>query len=728
MSYSSSSLQPISYPCFFVMSNSPPLPVSAPGHDAAHANGELAILVVDDERINRAILCRLMENEGYQTQEAENGIEALNAINERVFDLVLLDIVMPEMDGFTVLNQIRQHHTEAELPVIMVTATESSDQIVRALKSGANDYLTKPVDPPVTLARISMHLRLKQSQEALKKSEERYSLVARGTNDGLWDWDLDSNEVYYSPRWLSMMAMEESEDTSPNVWFSRIHTEDRPRVEAAIEKHLMGMTPQFETELRMRHRDGSFRWMLCRGLAVWDERGTPHRMAGSLTDITEGKVADALTGLPNRVLFRERLERSVERAARNSSYKFALLYLDLDNFKLVNDSLGHEAGDRLLVSVARRLESSLRTAESLVSRLGGDEFAIILEGIDSPDDAIQAAQRIISSVRAPISLGAAREVYASVSVGISISDDGCDDASTVLQAADTAMYHAKEQGKSCYRVFDPVMKEYATRRLDIENELRHAVERDALHLHYQPIVAIENSQIVGFEALVRWTHPRLGEVSPAEFIPVAEDSGLILTIGRQVLHKACRQMAIWKRQDCRFENLQVSVNLSNRQLCDDRIIQEVTLALESTKLSPGQLRLEVTESTIMQNPEQGAVVLSQLREKGVKVAIDDFGTGYSSLASIHDLSPDVVKIDRSFIDKITTSSDKQTIVGAIIAVADGLNLDVVAEGVETIAQRELLVEMGCGFAQGFLFSRPLSPDAMQAFIYKAAGEAVPASC
>lgn len=700
----------------------PPTPKTAEAVTQQNAPSatKTVVLVVDDEHINRVILCRLLEREGYETREAEDGPEALAAISQFKFDMVLLDIVMPELDGFAVLERIRTEHDESELPVIMVTASEESEQIVRALHLGANDYLTKPIDPPVTLARIKMHLRLKYSQEALKKSEERYSLVARGTNDGLWDWDLDKNEIYYSPRWLSMVALEDDSDTSPEVWFSRIHAEDLLRVESEIEKHLIGMTPQFETELRMRHADGNFRWMLCRGLAVWDETGTPHRMAGSLTDITEGKVADALTGLPNRVLFRERLERCMSRTIRNNDFKFALLYLDLDNFKLVNDSLGHEAGDRLLVSVARRLENSLRLADSLVSRLGGDEFAIILEGINSANDAIQVANRIIASVSAPISIGSTREVFASVSVGISTSDDGYEDALGVLQAADTAMYHAKEQGKSCYRLFDPIMKEHATRRLDIDNELRHAVERDELQLHYQPMVEIASSRIVGFEALARWNHPRLGRVSPAEFIPVAEDSGLILTIGKQLLSKACRQMAEWKRQDPRFGSLQVSVNLSNRQLCDNQLVANIRDLLQDTGLSGRELRLEVTESTIMKNPERGALILSQLRELGVKVAIDDFGTGYSSLASIHDLSPDVVKIDRSFIDTLATCPDKQTIVGAIIAVAEGLNLDVVAEGVETIAQREILLSMGCGFAQGYLFSRPLSPEAMQAFLYERA--------
>ena len=681
--------------------------------DSVH---DATILVVDDELINRAMLCRLLQSKGYATQEAENGAAALEAIQSDEVDLVLLDIVMPNMDGFDVLQCIRADRSESDLPVIMVTASNESKQVVRALEAGANDYLTKPVDAAVTLARIGMHLRFKQSQEALKKSEERYSLVTRGTNDGLWDWDLTTDEVYYSPRWISMMGIEAPEQSSPRVWLDLIHLEDRERVETEIASHLSGITPQFETELRMRHGAGTYRWMLSRGIAVRDKDDKPYRMAGSLTDITEGKVADALTGLPNRVLFRERLDRCFARTKDDPDFQFALLYLDLDNFKLVNDSLGHESGDRLLGSVARRLESVMRSNDSFISRLGGDEFAIILMDIQSPAEAETVANRIISSVNAPISLGSGREIFASVSVGIGISWAGCKDPVEILQAADTAMYRAKAYGKSCYRVFDPVMREDATKRLEIESELRHAVERNELFLHYQPIVDIHDGCPVGFEALARWTHPRLGPISPADFIPIAEDTGLISQIGYQVLQKACRQMAAWRLVEPKFNDLQVSVNLSNRQLRDDGMIDQIEGLLAETNLRPEELRLEITESTIMENPEEGASILSGLRQRGVKVAIDDFGTGYSSLASIHNLSPDVVKIDRSFVDKLTTSIDKQTIVGAIIAVADGLGLDVVAEGVETEAQLRMLASMGCEYSQGFLFSRPLAADDLLEFI------------
>ena len=674
------------------------------------------MLVVDDEYVNRAIMCRLLKSKGFETVEAANGIEALEKIETSNVDLLLLDIVMPEMDGFEVLKTIRKEHSELDLPVIMVTANEEKSQIVKAFENGANDFISKPFDPGVTMARINMHLQFAKSRSDLQKSEERYALVAQGTNDGLWDWDLVKNEIYLSPRWFAILAIEETKNPSADAWFERVHPEDLKRVTDELKRHFTGATPLFETEMRMRHEDDSYRWTLCRGVAVFDESGMAQRIAGSMTDITEGKVADALTGLPNRVLFRERLDRCIFRKQRDNSFNFSLLYLDLDNFKLINDSMGHEAGDRLLVAIARRLESSLREAESIVCRIGGDEFGILIEGFNSREAPIHIAKRIISSVGTPISLGCGREVYASVSIGVSYSNDGHEDASEIVQAADTAMYRAKEQGKSCYRVFDPAMKSDATKRLNLENELRHAVENNQLNCHFQPIVEASTRKIIGVEALVRWTHDRLGKVSPADFIPVAEESELIERIGMIVLRKSCQQLAEWRRSSPRFADLQVNVNLSSRQLKSKNLVEEILAVIANSGIPPACLKIEVTESTIMENPEQGAHVLSLLQKEGVKIAIDDFGTGYSSLSCIHQLSPDAVKIDRSFIDSIAQSSDKKTIVGAIIALAAGLKLDVVAEGIETESQHEIIRSMGCKYAQGFLYSRPLAPQELFEFV------------
>lgn len=671
------------------------------------------ILVVDDERINRAILSRLLRQNGFCVVEADSGAAAIAAVAAQEIDLVLLDIVMPDMDGFEVLSRLREQLSQSDLPVIMVTAAAESQLVVRAFESGANDFVTKPVDVAVTMARINTHIKLKAAQVALRQSEERYALAARGTNDGLWDWDLITNIVYYSPRWVSMLGLDASSvSNSPDQWLDRVHPEDRNQLETELQKHLDDITPQFETELRMRHTDGSYRWMLCRGLAVKSTTNEPQRLAGSLTDITEGKVADALTGLPNRVLFRERLRRCADRHRRDPNYSFALLYLDLDNFKLINDSLGHDYGDRLLVSVARRLEGAVRTADSFISRLGGDEFAVLIEHVSTDESATAVAERILKRVSAPISLGGGREVFASVSIGISMSGAGSKAPTDMLQEADTAMYQAKGQGRSCSRIFDPIMKQDVTRRLDVESELRRAVEREEFAVHYQPIVKVDTGKLIGFEALVRWHSPTLGMVSPGEFVPIAEDTGLILQIGGWVLEEACRQMMEWKTADSRFQELTINVNVSSRQLAQPGIVADVSTVLERTGMDPEKLKLEITESAIIQNPETGALLLSELRQCGVKVAIDDFGTGYSSLAYLHRLPLDALKIDRSFVDKMTLSDDNREIVGTIITLADRLNLAVVAEGIETAEQREMLRQMGCEFAQGFHFSQPIIAENM----------------
>lgn len=664
------------------------------------------MLVVDDESCNRAVICTYLEREGYQTYQAESGIDTLKMMESKQFDLVMLDIMMPGMDGYEVLHQIRRRHRKLDLPVIMVTAETISQKIVKAFKLGANDYISKPIDPAVTIARVEMHMQLKRSREALKKSEERYSLVAEGTNDGLWDWNLSTDEMYYSPRWYSLLDINPVSSPSISMWFDRIHNEDIGRFEKEIRAFESGLTRQLETELRMRHSDGSYRWAMCRGTAVRDLEGVAVRMAGSLTDITNGKVADALTGLPNRVLFQERLTRCGARRMKED-FDFALLYLDLDNFKLVNDSLGHDAGDRLLVSIARRLEGCLREADSFICRIGGDEFVILLEGISSIEEPISVAKRIISSIDSPIMIGNGREVFASVSVGIASSQDNFEDTAAIMQAADTAMYRAKAQGKTCYRVFDPDMKRDANKRLDIENELRYSIERDDFEIHYQPIVSLLTTQVVGFEALIRWQHPTLGYISPAQFIPIAEETGMIKTIGRQVLRKSCSQMASWRSMDPRFANLKLSVNLSSLQIRQHDFIQSILNILSESNLPADDLCLEVTESVIMENPKQGARVLADLRESGIRVAIDDFGTGYSSLSYLYQMSPDSIKIDRRFVDGITASEDKTVIVTAILALCKGMKLDVVAEGIETEKQMTTLKELGCEFAQGYLFSKPV---------------------
>ena len=393
--------------------------------------------------------------------------------------------------------------------------------------SGANDYITKPVDLPVALARITIQVAHKRTQAALRESETRYALAARGANDGLWDWDLQTDQVYFSPRWKELLGYSEVEiGTAPQEWLGRVHPEDLTRVQAALHTHRQAQTLHFEDEHRLRHKDDTYRWVLARGLAVQGRDGRASRMAGSLTDITTDKVADPLTGLPNRVLFIDRLGRALERSKRNADYRFAVLFLDLDRFKVVNDSLGHLVGDQLLIALSRRLEACLRQSDtvarlseqSTVARLGGDEFTILLEDIKDIHCAVAVADRIQKELAVPFCLNG-NEVYTSTSIGITLGPGNYDQPAELLRDADAAMYSAKAGGKARCEVFDAAMRERALARLQVETDLRRGIERQELRLYYQPILRLNSERLFGFEALVRWQHPQRGLVLPADSLP-----------------------------------------------------------------------------------------------------------------------------------------------------------------------------------------------------------------
>src|SRR6266496_1369096 len=677
------------------------------------------LLIVDDNDMNRDMLARRLQRIGYEVSLADSAREVHQQVLDEEIDLVLLDIEMPEISGLDALKTLRETYSAIELPIIMVTARNQSEDIVKALELGANDYVTKPIDFPVILARISTQLSHKHAQEALRESEERYALAARGSNDGLWDWNLRDNVVYFSPRWKSMLGYQENEiGDKPEEWFDRIHEADRERVREEMNQHQNGVVPQFESEHRVLHKDGTFRWMLSRGLAVHSESGKAMRMAGWQTDVTEGKVSDPLTGLPNRLLFIDRLGRLIKHTKRRKDYLFAVLFLDLDGFKMINDSLGHQIGDQLIVGVAARLEKCLRVTDTVarlgegfvVARLGGDEFTVLLEDLKDPNDAKQAADRLLKAVTAPFVLGG-KEVFTSMSIGIALSNIGYDQGEDILRDADTAMYRAKSLGKARYEVFDADMRASVLARLQVEMDLRRALERSEFTNFYQPIVALESGEIVGFEALVRWQHPTRGQLGPEEFISVAEETGLIRELGWWNLREACRQMSEWRARYDAYSNLTMSINLSPKQFLQPNLVHDVTSLLLELGLPPSALRLELTESTVMGDPSGAVEMLQEIKTLGVSLAIDDFGTGYSSLSYLHRFPLDTLKIDRSFISGIAddgTGDDSSEIARTILPMASNLQLDVVAEGVETEEQLNLLKKLRCRYGQGFYFSKPLS--------------------
>ncbi|HWO37304.1 MAG TPA: EAL domain-containing protein [Candidatus Acidoferrum sp.] len=681
------------------------------------------LLIVDDNELNRDMLARRLTRKGYEILLADSARQLAQRVKEDAIDLVLLDIEMPEISGLEALKLLRQTYSPIELPIIMVTAKNQSEDVVKALDLGANDYVTKPIDFAVALARIGTQLSHKRAQEGLRESEERYALAARGANDGLWDWNLDANVVYFSTRWKSMLGYQESEiGDKPDEWFSRIHDADRERVNQEIAAHQKGEVPQFESEHRVLHRDGTFRWMLCRGLAIHNGSGKTSRMAGWQTDITEGKVSDPLTGLPNRLLFTDRVGRLIKHAKRRQDYLFAVLFLDLDGFKMINDSLGHLAGDQLLVGVASRLEKCLRATDTvarlgegfIVARMGGDEFTVLLDDLKHPDDAKQAAERLMKAVTSPFMLGG-REVFTSLSIGIALSNSSYEQAEDILRDADTAMYRAKSMGKARYEIFDADMRASVVARLQLETDLRRALEHGEFHNVYQPIVFLAAGQIVGFEALLRWQHPTRGLLGPEEFITVAEETGLIRDLGWWNLREACRQMAEWRADYNAYSQLTMSVNLSSKQFLQANLVEDIGSLLRELDLPPQALKLELTESTVMGDPAAAAEMLHQIKSLGISLAIDDFGTGYSSLSYLHRFPLDTLKIDRSFISSIGNGEDTE-IARTIFPMALNLHLDVVAEGVETIEQLVLLKKLQCKYGQGYYFSKPLSAEAARSLL------------
>ena len=681
---------------------------TVPSSSSQSHNGEsdFKLLIVDDEQVSRLRLKHLLQKSGYSVLTATNGREAIEIIRREEVDLVLMDIVMPVLDGIKAVRLIRQLLDRSELPIIMMTASEDRNQVLEAFKIGANDYIPKPLDNEILEARVNGLLLIKKAQKELRESEERYALASQGTNDGIWVWNLLTGHVYLSPRWLEMTGMKQ-QNIPDQDWMQLIHHEDYGRVTALLETHLCGKSEKFETELRMRGQDGNYKWMLCRGLAVHNEAGVPARIAGSLTDITVGKVADPLTGLPNRVLFHDRVSRAVEQLEHSFGQRFAVIYMDVDDFKLINDHLGHHVGDEFLIVVANRIESAIRKADSFVARLGGDEFAVVVEGIDSVADAICVAQRIDREISLPFRVGS-REILTRVSMGIAIASNGLQGepptVESLLSQSDVAMYHAKKQISQAYCVYEPSMLEESTMVLEMGHDLKLASKRNELHAFYQPIICMESGRTVGFEALLRWHRGVHGIVGPDVFIPIAEANGLIVEIGEWILRESCRQVQQWNREF--GTRLMITVNVSIRQIAKRGFLAVIEKALQDADMPPELLRLEVTETVLMQNTDETIELLNAIQAKGVKIAIDDFGTGFSSLSYLHKMPIDVLKIDRSFVMKMAESEKHLAIVRTITTLAASLNLEVVAEGIETADQLAALKALGCQMGQGFLFSTP----------------------
>lgn len=578
-----------------------------------------------------------------------------------------------------------------------------------------------PTGPHVTLSLREATPERQASANAVR-DDDRITLLSEGAHDGLWEWDLSTRTIYFSERWKSMTGLPAGGTNRVEDWLHRVHPDDLVSLTEAIEKHLAGRTGHLECEHRIRRDDGTYRWFLCRGKASGERGQRLRRLAGSLTDISDrvdaqervgtAALRDPLTGLQNRTVFVDRLGQLLRDFKAKRHSRFAILYLDLDRFKLVNDSLGHLVGDELLIAVSRRLESCLRHGDSL-ARLGGDEFVILLDRLGDENQANAIALRLQGALAEPFSIGG-REVFSSASIGIALSLVEYETPDDMMRAADMAMYHAKARGKARHETFDADMHARALDRLHLENALRRAVANQEIEVHFQPIVSLSSRHCVGFESLVRWS--RDGKpVSPSLFIPVAEELGLIETIGTRVLQEACQRFAQWRTRYPESRLEYITVNVSPRQLMQPTFPRLVEQAVRESGLRPEDVRLEITETALMDAPQNVAALLGELRRFGAKVYLDDFGTGYSSLSHLHRLPVDALKIDRSFVMSLLLS-DRPAIVESILALAKTLNTGVVAEGVESHSQALELLRLGCQYAQGFYFSRPIPASAVDALL------------
>lgn len=686
------------------------------------------ILIVDDTPLNLRFLFIHLNHAKFKVLIAQDGKNAILQAEHAQPDLILLDIMMPIMDGFETCQRLKEQENTKHIPVIFMTALTDTKSKVKGFEVGGVDYVTKPFEWAEVLARITTHLTirslqkkleednnsLRESETALRASEERYALAARGANDGLWDWDLLSDQIYYSPRWKNMLGYREEEiDSALQEWFARLHPYDLQNVRAKIQDHQMGLTPHFQTEYRILHRDGHYRWMLCRGLAVKDHQGIITRMAGSQTDITSRKqieeklqhdsTHDPLTDLPNRTLFIERLEELLHRKKQDPSYLFAVLFIDLDQFKIINDSLGHIAGDKLLIEVARRLKACVKSYDT-VARFGGDEFAILINSIDHLNNAVQVANRVQARLKEPILLNG-HEIVITASIGIALSSGNYHCSEDFIRDADTTMYQAKAQGRARYVIFESSMHDQALTKLHLKTDLPAAIERQEFQVYYQPVISLKTNEIVSAEALVRWQHPTLGLLPPDEFIKLAEETGLIVPLGEWVLRSACSQIKEWHREG--YSSLKVMVNISIHQLKQQQLsaewIKEVVL---ENGINADSLELEMTENVTTLDSDLHVSNINRLREAGLQISIDDFDL-FSSLKILQDFPIDTLKLDYLFVKDMMKSAKSAQIVAAIINLAHRLKLSVIAEGVETKEQLNFLQEQACDKVQGFLFSTPV---------------------
>jgi diguanylate cyclase (GGDEF)-like protein/PAS domain S-box-containing protein len=674
------------------------------------------ILVVDDIPANLAVAVDYLEDSGFQVAVAQDGEEGLERAKLVQPDLILLDVMMPGIDGFETCRRLKMIEGTRDIPVIFMTALAGTSDKVKAFAAGAVDYVSKPFQVEELLARINTHLTLRATQQQLirqnaqlHESETRYRRLFEEAKDGVLLFDFESGLITdVNPSTVSMLGYSRDHFLNRKLW-DILPFKDVPAVESGLAELQTTESVSFEHWL-LEAQDKS--------MVDVEFVGNVYRVNGSrmvqcnIRDITARKQAearirhmalhDALTGLPNRILLMDRLSHAIISACRNRE-RLAVLMLDLDNFKNINDSLGHHIGDGLLEAIATRLKSCLRESD-VVARLGGDEFIILLPGISDKQGLEELVRKLLASLLQPFQMDG-HGLQVSGSIGIALYPGDGENPGTLLRAADTAMYAAKGNTRGSYRFFTPDLDVAAQRRLMLANDLRAAYTEEQFVLHYQPQVSTNSGVITAVEALVRWEHPQHGMISPGEFIPLLEEMGLIIEVGRWILRTACMQNVAWQKQGLR--PVRMAVNVSARQFYRGDLVSTVEEALRLSQLDPKWLDLELTETLTLDDSETTIRTMHELKQLGVSLSLDDFGTGWSSLSCLRRFPLDRIKIDRSFMRDITSQPAAEAVVTSILDLARNLGLTCIAEGVETMEQLDYLEKKSCAEIQGFLYSPAL---------------------
>ncbi|MDZ8259095.1 EAL domain-containing protein [Nostoc sp. ChiQUE01b] len=694
----------------------------------------LNVLMVEDSEIDAMLVIRELRRGGFNPiwQRVQTVEELHTALNSRTWDVIISDYRLPGFNAPMALEIAKQ--SQKDIPFILVSGTIGEVSAVEMMKAGAHDYVMKD-----NLSRLSVAVRreLRDAQVRAEHQQAQNLLQTLASNiPGIiysFVYHFDGSIVFEYISFGCLDLLELTPDQileNASLCLAQIHIDDRAGCYAAAKQSAQTLNP-FSYEWRLVTPSGKLKWVQANARLECRENGDIV-WHGVLLDVSDRKQAqeliihnalhDPLTDLPNRTLLVERLELSIDRAKRIETYRYAVLFLDLDRFKVINDSLGHLAGDQLLKTIALKLKTHLRKID-LVARIGGDEFVILLEDISGIEKAIQITERILKDFQTPLILNDS-EVVISTSIGIVLETKNYAHASDLLRDADIAMYRAKAQDRSSYKIFDIGMHTQAVNRLTLETDIRKALEREEFVIYYQPIVDIlgdayggstqhvsrelqQAVRLIGFEALVRWQHPTRGFILPEEFVPVAEETGLIVQIDRWMFYKACQQLANWKTKFASHFPLKMSINLSAQDIRQASLINSIDQTLAQTGLEGDSIALEITESMLIENISQTIDLLTQLKDRKIQISIDDFGSGYSSLNYLHRLPADNLKIDRSFVSQMQEGNRNYQVVSTIIALSNQLGLAVIAEGIETPQQLQWLQELGCEFGQGYVFSKPL---------------------